>query len=135
MLVPGWKPATEEWDGVQRIEGRGSLVDAVDVDDGLLFLYGMPWTGDVQAFADGVRANAVEHHDCSRPPLTTEETEIAGAPARIYTMQCGAGVPVVTVAMVHEGYGLVAAEILNDAGPGPVDRLVARLAGLAWIDR
>jgi hypothetical protein len=95
----------------------------------------MPWTGDLQAFADRVHANAVQHHDCSSSPLTTEETEVAAAPARIYTMECEGLAQVVRVAMLHEGYGLVAAELLNADGPGPVNRLVERLGGLTWIDR
>jgi hypothetical protein len=42
-------------------------------------------------------------------------------------MECAGSVPVVRVMMLHDGYGLIAAELLNVGGQGPVD--------LTWIDR
>ena len=135
FAVGTWTPAASAWNGEDRIDSRGPLVDHVGVADGVLFFYGTPWTGELTEFAEHAHANGVEHHGCSERPETTQEVEIAGEPALVYTMQCS-GSSVVRIAFTPDGFGMVAAEILNpDSEDDAVPRLIELLDGITWRAR
>ncbi|MBA2718528.1 MAG: hypothetical protein H0U52_04665 [Chloroflexi bacterium] len=131
MLTRRWAAAQRVWDGVQRFDMLGPLLDRVGVPDGGLYLIGGAAPSGLQEFTDRGVAKTNLHHDCTKP--TGERSVKVGAVRGVAFSQDCAGQFLVRVTLVREEQGVIAFILANAAAETrALDDLIELLAGLEW---
>jgi hypothetical protein len=123
-----FEPADQPWDGRSPITRDRPILDRVILPDVVLFIVGCVWPGDLESFAQ-MYVDLQAGLGCSQAK-DRRETTVAATPAVAFIQDsCGSGEEFARLAVVHDGFGLIA---FRSASPGAIDRLVAGLAGLEW---
>jgi hypothetical protein len=133
QLVTQWRPATQMWDGMARIDHGNTYTDSVRTMDGDVFAFGYPTTGPAEDLQQLVARQANEWHGCDEQPGDEQPLDGGGEPGIMAVHQCGA-TTVLRWFGVHDGLGLALLMIVD----ADADQALARshfeeyVSKLAW---
>jgi hypothetical protein len=131
VLTRNWKPAAFAWDGAAPIDTESRSVDITGTVGGALLAFGLPWDGELAAFAELVRANAQQFNGCGGAEAP-REVEVDGVLGITQRQECEFGTRAGYLVLVRDGYGL-GFRLRDYAVPEPFDDLASWLdTGLTW---
>jgi hypothetical protein len=132
VLTSNWKAARAVWDGKAQIESGNQYTDYAGIDDGGLFVFGMPTTEQTIPFADRVHEALASVHSCTKLPDAAREVPVVGLNGRLYQQRC-LGQLVFRLAFVRDHFGLVISLLVYpQAETTALDRFVKHVAAVKW---